>query len=298
MRIAVKQFLLLSLVPLMVLSSGCRAQPVPVPGIKYSIPELKYRLVSRFGNVFWCDPDYYPVARPGQEEKNATELFPAIRAEEAEFSAIIEHLSLPNKGEYTDDEKLQVYREHKKLKYAVQITPTVDEYDFMVRVAENQGERIEGTVSSSGVIKILKREPSFNTCPICLVRGTLIDTPDGQMSVEHLREGMAVWTLDEVGRRIVAVIIKTESSKVDSPFTVIRVSLNDGRTVTASSGHPTADERALGDYHVGDTLDGASITTMEQMVYDGCATYDLLPSGITMLYWANDILLKSTIATD
>jgi hypothetical protein len=46
---------------------------------------------------------------------------------------------------------------------------------------EGQGERIEGTISNNGDIKITKREPGFNTCPICFSKGTLIGTPDGQI---------------------------------------------------------------------------------------------------------------------
>src|SRR3990170_6850770 len=94
-------WLLLFTVALVILPLGCGAQPTPTPTptptpVVYSLPELKYRLVSNFGDVFWCDPDFYPVARPGQEEKNALEQFPVIRADSAEFSAILKQLDLPN----------------------------------------------------------------------------------------------------------------------------------------------------------------------------------------------------------
>lgn len=296
MRITVKQLLFLIIAALVVISLGCGAKPVPIPPVEYTAPELNYRLISYFDNVFWCDPDFYPVARAGQEEKNAVEQFPAIQADVVEFSAILEHLGLQNKTDFTDGEKLQVYREYKKLRYAVQTVPAAGGYDFSLRVNEGQGERIEGTISSSGEIKIVKREPSINTCPICLVGSTLIDTPHGQVPVEHLREGMTVWTLDAVGERIAARVIKTASTQVPSSFLVVRVILDDGRTVTASSGHPTADGKALGDYQVGEKLDGASVVAVEQQVYGGVATYDFLPSGVTGLYWANRILLKSTLA--
>jgi hypothetical protein len=49
---------------------------------------------------------------------------------------------------------------------------------------------------------------------------------------------------------------------------------------------------------VGDTLDGALVIVVEQVIYEGGATYDLLPGGPTGLYWANGILLKSTLAAD
>ncbi len=72
--------------------------------------------------------------------------------------------------------------------------------------------------------------------------------------------------------------------------------LADGRKLFASPAHPTADGRALSDLLPGDLLDGSRITQIEQTVYTGGATYDILPSGPTGFYWANGILLGSTLA--
>jgi len=281
-----------------ILLSGCKAQPTPPPQIKHSLPELEYRLFTSFNDAFWCDPDFYPIGRPGQEEKNALNQLPIIRANEAEFSAILGQLGLPKRTEYTDEEKLLIYREHKKLTYQVQMTVSGDLYRFTLRVREGQGERIEGTIAPSGEIKVLKREPSFNTCPICLVRGTLIDTPGGPVPVEQLHKGMIVWTVDDKGNRVAGPVVKTVMTPVPLLFQTVKVTLSDGRTVTASSGHPTSEGRALGGYRAGDILDGAFVVAVEYLVYDGGATYDFLPLGESGLYWANGILLKSTLSTD
>ena len=283
-----------------IFGGACAQQPTltTTPPVIYSIPELKYLLISNFDQVFYVDPDFYPVAREGQEEKNALEQFPTISANAAEFSAILKHLGLPNKGEYTNEEKLRIYREHKKLTLAVEMTASGDTYHFILRVGEVQGERIEGTITRSGEIKVLKREPSFNTYPICLAKGTLIDTPSGPVPVEQLRKGMAVWTVDDSGKRTVAAVVETVMTSVPSPFQVVKVRLNDDRTVTASPGHPTAEGRALGDYQAGDTLDGALVAVVEHVTYNVGATYDILPTGSTGLYWANGVLLKSTLATN
>jgi hypothetical protein len=291
------KWLLLLAVALIILPLGCRAQPT-TPPVVYSVPDLKYRLISRFDDVFWCDPDFYPVAREGQEEKNALEQFSIIRANVDEFSDILEHLGLSNKAEYTAEEQLLVYREHKKLTYALELTPSGNVYQFTLRTGEGQGYRIEGTITSSGEIKILKRETSFNTCPICLARGTLIDTPSGPVAVEWMRKGMAVWTVNKLGKRVMAKVLETVTTPVPTSFQIVRIRLNDGRTVTASSGHPTGERRALGDYRVGDTLGGALVIAVERLAYDGGTTYDLLPSGETGLYWANGVLLKSTLTTN
>ena len=262
---------------------------------QYSQPELAYRLISNFGDVFSCDPDYYPVAREGQEEQNALEQFSAIRSNQAEFSAILKHLDLPDKSEYTTEEKILIYREHKELTLAVQMTASGDDYNFILRVGEGQGERIDGVITKTGKITVTKRETSFNTCPICLASGTLIDTPEGLVPVEQLYKGMFVWTVGESGQRIAVVVMDTVSTPVPLLFQVVRITLNDGRVVTASPGHPTADRRALGDYRVGDIMDGGVVMAVERIAYNDGATYDLLPSGATGLYWANGILFGSTL---
>ncbi|MHB8086020.1 MAG: Hint domain-containing protein [Dehalococcoidia bacterium] len=278
--------------------SACAQQPVPAPTptVTYSLPELKYILFSNFSNVFFVDPDFYPLARVGQEEKNALEQFPVISADGAEFPAILKHLGLQQKPEYSDAEKLLIYREHKKLTLAVQITPTGDNYQFVLRVGENQGERITGTITPSGIITVTKREPVFNTYPICLVKGTLIDTPGGPVSVEQIRKGMSVWTQDISERRLPADVVEITSIEVAFPFRVVKISLSDGRTVSASPSHPSAEGRALGGYRTGDALDGAVVVGVEFVPYDGASTYDFLPDGPTGLYWANGILLRSTLA--
>jgi len=279
---------------------ACAQQPAPTPTtpVVYSVSELKYHLISNFDDVFYVDPDFYPIAREGQEEKNALEQFPIIKTNDIEFSAILKQLGLPSKTEYTAEDKLLIYREHKKLTLAVELTASGDVYSFILRVGENQGERIEGTITLSGKIKVLKREPSFNTYPICLTMGTLIDTPGGAVSVEQLHQGMAVWTVDISGKRIASAVVETSVTSVPSYFQVVRVRLNDERTITASPGHPTAEGIALGDYQVGDSLDGTLVMTVERVTYLGGATYDLLPGGSTGLYWANGVLLKSTLSTD
>jgi hypothetical protein len=286
--------LLILVAALVLLPLACKSEPSPTP-VVYSAPELKYRLISNFGGVFYCDPDLYPVAREGQEEANAVEQFPIIRANAAEFSAILGHLGLPDKAEYTDQEKLLIYREHKKLTYGVELTASGDIYDFTLRTGEGQGYRITGTITPSGTITVLKQETSFNTCPICLAKGTLIDTPSGPVPVEELTRGMAVWSVDDSGSRVAATVEETAVTP-GLPFSqVVTVRLSDGRAVTASPGHPTAEGCPLGDYQVGDSLDGALVIAMERLSYEKEATYDLLPSGTTGLYWANGILLRSTL---
>ena len=269
--------------------------PTTTTTTAYSIPELKYILIANFGGVFYCDPDFYPVGRPEVEQQNALEQFPAIRADQSEFSAMLKQLNLADKTDYTLDEKILIYREHKKLALGVELTGSASPYDFTMRVGENQGYRYTGTVTSAGKTTVLKKETSFNTCPICLPQGTLISTPDGLVQVEQLVQGMSVWTVDEMGNRVAALITKTSKTPVPSPFRMVKLILNDGRSITASPGHPSAIGTAIGDYKVGDTLDGAKIIAITYVLYSGLDTYDILPSDATGQYWANGVLLGSTL---
>lgn len=278
--------------------TGSPSTLTPSPTVSpaaYSAPELKYRLIARYGEPFFCDPDFYPIGRPGQEEKNAAEQFQAMRGDAAEFAAIVARLSLPSKADYTDAEKLAIYREHKKLTLAVALTASGGRYDYVLRLGEGQGSRIQGTITPSGVITETRREPSFNTCPICLARGTPIDTPDGPVPVEELRAGAMVWTVDEGGARVAASVVATSSTRVPPGFRVLKVTLADGRSLSASPGHPTPSGRQLAEYAAGDILDGSAIVSVEQVPYAG-ETFDILPSGPTGTYWAGGMLLKSTLA--
>ena len=129
------------------------------------------------------------------------------------------------------------------------------------------------------------------------MRGTLIDTPAGEIPVEKIERGMTVWSLNEAGERIAVVVTETGFTPLSSTIKVVKLTLSDGRSVTASAGHPSAEGRALGDYKPGDVLDGAAIVAVEIVDYDGGATFDILPGGATGLYRADGVLLKSTFVS-
>jgi hypothetical protein len=46
---------------------------------------------------------------------------------------------------------------------------------------------------------------------------------------------------------------------------------------------------------VGDILDGSEVISVEIIHLHDSGTYDLLPSGASGAYWANGILLRSTL---
>ena len=129
----------------------------------------------------------------------------------------------------------------------------------------------------------------------CLAAGTLIDTPVGLVPVEDLNAGDMVWTTDQLGRRIQAQILKTSRNPTHFEHQVVHIRLDDDREAWVSPGHPTADGRTFGDLEPGDLLDGAHVTLLELVPYAMPETYDILPSGETGFYWANGILMGSTL---
>ncbi|QNT76418.1 Hint domain-containing protein [Dehalogenimonas etheniformans] len=256
---------------------------------------LRYRLLDAYPNYFWCDPDFYPIGNPDGELANALAQFDSIKSNDQEFTAIINRIGLDRKTDYTQEEKLLVYRQHKLLnKVTLEFQAISNGFTFVIRVGENQGQKITGTISNIGKIDVTKTEPSFNTCPICLSKGTAIDTPNGPVPVNQLSAGDVIWTVGENGERISAPIVNTTMTAEPSVFELMQIALADGRSVTASSRHPTSDGRLLGNLKLGESLDGSAIVSIEIVSYEG-RTYDILPEGPSGTYWANGILLASTI---
>lgn len=142
--------------------------------------------------------------------------------------------------------------------------------------------------------KVIGQRP-FGGCPICLAGNTLIDTPSGAVPVKNMRVGMPIWTIDKSGERVPAIILKTSKVPVPPTHQMVHLILDDGRELLASPEHPTIDGRSVGDLKIGNQYDGATITKAQRVPYNEDATYDVLPTGETGFYWANGILLSSTL---
>ena len=272
------------------------ATQLPTLASGVSPTELKYRVLEEFPDFFFCDPDFYPVARE-DELTLANQRFPELQANHEEFQTILSHNGLSGLSTFTDEQKMLIYREHKKLN-AINFELFEDRYEFRIQTGQEgqQGSVITGTIDSSGSIQVLQREPAVPTCPICLAAGTLIETPRGPVPVEELRVGDPVWTQNESGQRVSASIIRTGIMKVPATHRMIHILLEDGRELWASPSHPTASGLRLEDLQIGDSLDGPRIIQLERVPYDEMYTFDILPSGSTGYYWANGILMGSTLA--
>ena len=155
--------------------------------------------------------------------------------------------------------------------------------------------KLEKTNGDSAEFSRTLRDPNTAICPICLSGETQIDTPNGEMNVKELKIGMPIFSLDKTGNRIETTIIRVSKTKVPSTHKVVHLILSDGRTLLASPGHPLSDGHLLGEIKVGDEVDHALVVKADLIPYTKPFTYDVLPAGENGLYWANGILVKSTL---
>jgi hypothetical protein len=264
-------------------------------GSPQSIDQLKFAVMDAAGKPAYCDPDFYPLAREGGEQASAMARYPQIQADAEVYAAILAHEHLPG-GQLTDAQKLTVYRAWKLLR-ALTFTQSGNAYSFSYRAGSAGAyAMVTGTARVDGVVSITSRTTTgAPNCPICLAATTLIATPNGEVLVTDVRPGMLVWTATPDGRRIAARVMEAGSTAVPAGHLMVRLALADGRVLLASPGHRAADGRPLGTLAPGDRLDGSTIVRWELVPYGSDRTYDLLPAGPTGTYWANGILLASTL---
>ncbi len=152
------------------------------------------------------------------------------------------------------------------------------------------------SVSTTNKTATFIKKSDFNRpCPICLSEGTLISTPNGEIAIEELKAGMSVWTTDLSGTKVAAKILLASSTPTPIGHEVAHITLEDGRKLYASPLHPTADGRLAGKLMKGEVLDGSRVTNIEMIPYAHTFTYDILPAGATGTYFANGILMGSTL---
>jgi len=274
--------------------------PSPSPIGALSPAELRYALLAQFSPISWCDPDFYPIQRQ-DEQVSADEHWSEIVADQPTYAAITHQLGIAgdDPAALGQAERLAVYRDWKLLN-AVRLETIVGGYAFDLITETNpglgQGIQSVGTIDALGTIELALQEPSnLTACPICLARGSMIDTPNGEVAVETLKVGDLVWTLDAAGQRVAQPLVRVGSAPVPVTHEVVHLVLADGREAWISPGHPTSDGRKVGQLRAGDLIDGSVVASAQLVPYVGGRTFDILPDGPSGAYWANGILIGSTL---
>lgn len=133
------------------------------------------------------------------------------------------------------------------------------------------------------------------SCPVCLASNTTIATPGGEVNVKDITRGMLVFSINKAGEKVISKVIKVGNSVVPITQRIVHVVLSDGRNLYVSPNHPTITGQVVGNLRVGQTYDNARITKTDLVSYWDLKTYDLLPDSETGFYYANNILMGSTL---
>jgi hypothetical protein len=110
-----------------------------------------------------------------------------------------------------------------------------------------------------------------------------------------MKGGEVVWSINSRGEKIAVPVLIASHTEAPLDHHVVHLVLADGRELFVSPGHPVADGRTAGSLKKGDTLDGSIITQAALVLYGERYTYDILPDSDTDMYFANGILLQSTL---
>jgi hypothetical protein len=133
-------------------------------------------------------------------------------------------------------------------------------------------------------------------CPLCAAPDTPIATPNGERAIADLRLGDFVYSVQN--EAIVPVPIRHIGSTRVGTHHVMRVTLDTGRVLEMSPGHPTSDGRTFGDLALGDRFDAqTAVARVERVTYAYDRTYDILPASSTGIYIAAGALVGSTLHT-
>ena len=132
-------------------------------------------------------------------------------------------------------------------------------------------------------------------CPICLASNTQISTPSGNINVRDIKIGTIVWSVNKKGEKINSTVLKTSNTPTPKTHQVVHLVLSNEREVWVSPNHPTINSLTGGELNTGDLYDGSYVVSAELVPYWDNKTYDLLPDSDTGYYFANGILLGSTL---
>ncbi len=127
----------------------------------------------------------------------------------------------------------------------------------------------------------------------CASPDTKIATPDGERFIAELEAGDLVYSVDE-GQIVPVPLLRTQSLPAPN-HRVLHIEFDDGSRFEISAGHPMADGRPLSVLRPGDSIENAVVVSVVEIPYAHSRTYDILPASRTGTYFADGVLLGSTM---
>lgn len=137
--------------------------------------------------------------------------------------------------------------------------------------------------------KKTKVQPSCEV-PNCCSADTRIRTSSVDKRIQDIKEGDLV--ISDVNKPV--KIIKTNKIEVKK-HKILFVRLNDGTVLEISPEHLTSDGKKFKNLKLGDVIDGRLVVEIKLKNYNYKYTYDILPDSGSGNYYANGVLIRSTL---
>ncbi len=132
--------------------------------------------------------------------------------------------------------------------------------------------------------------PTGCPVPICCSYNTRIKTAGIEKNISDIKEKDLV--ISDENKPV--NVIKTSKVEVKN-HNVLKITLNDATILELSPGHPTSDGRTVKDLMVGDKIDNRMVIETRLIPYKYKYTYDILPDSKSGNYYANGVLIGSTL---
>ncbi len=146
-----------------------------------------------------------------------------------------------------------------------------------------------------------------NSCR-CMPNTARILSSRGEIQIDNIQIGDSVYTFNYFHGKIMEPIIQVNKILVQKDYIMTKITLEDGRCIQASPKHPIPiekdylnssktqyEELLFSEIKIGDYVDNSRVSSIELVNYNGGFTYDILPAGESGYYWADGILVGSTL---
>ncbi len=137
---------------------------------------------------------------------------------------------------------------------------------------------------------LIEKSNNYISGSNCLALDTKIKTTELKKRISDIQVGDIVLSDNNKPAKVI------QTTKVEvTNHKLLRIILDDATVLEVSPRHPTADGRKFSDLKVNDNLDGRKVVKISETTYNYPYTYDILPDSETGNYYANGVLIGSTL---